>query len=253
MMSSTILLVCTLIISITSHNVFVSSMASNNINHRPLRQRTSDPLQFERELVVKRGYQYVLGSDESGCGCLAGPIIAASCCIMTDLGTYVPILGVDDSKLLSLEERERIYSQVMDHPEIYQFSIITRTNEDIDATSVQDATISGLQESIETLVRNMPSRTNNDDKKSLYSIVDGHRSPRLPFTSRPFKGGDAIVYTVALASILARVTHDRIMLQAAQDTQCTSFSKMGDTPHLHIWSPWTNTVPVLCIDNPANP
>jgi ribonuclease HII len=225
MESSAVLLVI-LIVSLTSNYVFVSSMASNNINHRPLRQRTQNPLQFERELVVKRGYQYVIGSDESGCGCLAGPIIAASCCILTDLATYVPIDGVDDSKLLSLLERERIYSLVMDHPEIYQSSIITRTNVDIDATSVQDATISGLQESIETLVSNMPSRT-NDDKKSLYSIVDGHRSPRLPFTSRPFKGGDAIVYTVALASILARVTHDRIMLQAAKDYPLYEFLENG--------------------------
>ena len=72
----------------------------------------------------------------------------------------------------------------------------------------------------------MPSR-NDDDKQSLYSIVDGHRSPRLPLTSRPFKGGDAIVYTVALASILARVTHDRIMLQAAQDYPVYEFLENG--------------------------
>jgi ribonuclease HII len=201
-------------------------MASNNINHRPLRQRRSNPMQIEKELVAKRGYEYVIGSDESGCGCLAGPIIAASCCIVTDLSTYVPIDGVDDSKLLSLDERERIYSQVMNHPEIYQSSITTRSNEDIDASSVQDATISGLQESIEILVSRMPSRSNND-QKSLYSIIDGHRSVRLPFTSRPFKGGDAIVYTVALASILARVTHDRIMLQAAKDFPVYEFLDNG--------------------------
>jgi ribonuclease HII len=220
---STVLLVA-LIVSITSNHVL--SMASNNINHKPLRQRRSNPIQIERELVAKRGYEYVIGSDESGCGCLAGPIIAASCCIVTDLSTYVPIDGVDDSKLLSLDERERIYSEVMNHPEIYQSSITTRSNEDIDATSVQDATISGLQESIEMLVSRMPSRT-NDDRKSLYSIVDGHKSPRLPFTSRPWKAGDAIVYSVALASILARVTHDRIMLQAAKDYPVYEFLNNG--------------------------
>jgi ribonuclease HII len=215
-MKSSVVLLVTLLVTIISDYAFAMAVRKPNVNHKPLRLRRSDPIQIERELVAKRGYEYVVGSDESGCGCLAGPIATASCCIVTDLSAYVPIEGVDDSKLLSPDDRERIYNFVVNNPEIYQWSITTRSNEDIDATSVQDATIDGFQESIETLASKIPSRTASD-QQSLYSIVDGHRSPRLPFTSRPWKGGDAIVYTVALASILARVTHDIIMHQAAKD------------------------------------
>jgi ribonuclease HIII len=142
------------------------SLARNNLNHRPLRQKRSDPTHIERDLVDNRAYKYVIGSDESGRGCLAGPVVTASCCITEDLATYVPIEGVDDSKLLSKEQRQRIYDQVMNHPKVYRWTIATRTNEDIDATSVQQATLDGFYETIESLADQISPLV--DDKQDVF-------------------------------------------------------------------------------------
>ena len=90
-------------------------------------------LQAEKDLMIKRGYKYVIGSDEAGRGALAGPVVAASCCILTDdIQSFEPIAGVDDSKALTAEDRRRIYEQVMSQPEVYAVNVAEVTNEIVD-------------------------------------------------------------------------------------------------------------------------
>lgn len=172
---------------------------------RPLHSR-SDPLEIER----RQAPHLVIGSDESGSGCIAGPIVAASCCIVAPLSTYQPIVGVDDSKRLDESDRERIYREIIGQPNVYRWTIESRSATEIDASTALTATLEAFEDSIEKLACKLPST-------DLYSIVDGHKSPRVSIPSRPMPQADAIVYTVALASVLARVTRDRLMTNADSD------------------------------------
>lgn len=196
-----------------------SMAASTRIKHH---QRYS--FQVERDLH-KRGYNYVIGSDESGRGSIAGPVVTASCCVLwrallnqhdnNDEFSNV-LVKVKDSKLLSSEDRVHIYNRIASRPDLYVFETAQRSNEQIDSSNVLKSTMDCFRESIQGLVnsRNFPSR-------ECYSVVDGKNSPKLDaryrgiISCRPYVKADSEVYTVALASIIAKVTHDRIMKEDA--------------------------------------
>lgn len=225
-----------------------------------------DILSYERSLITKRGYSYILGSDETGRGSIAGPLITATCCILTltndEIGEMVdpsnlPTVGllsppdyssgsnlqndslIKDSKQLSPEDRELIYEAIVNNPDVYAISVSQRSNAEIDNTNnIQKSTMEAFQESIEDLAENtlfpyMFSRQNSEncsvnDKETTtpiavpsdleccgcYGIVDGKKSPKVStipsFPCRPMVRADQQVYTVALASIIAKVTHDRM-------------------------------------------
>jgi ribonuclease HII len=182
-------------------------------NNTPRRRRKSDDvLAIEKELT-ERGFHPILGSDESGRGCIAGPVVAASCCILQDWSEYSPIEGVGDSKTLTPEQRERIYKEVADHPDIYEWEVALRSNTEIDDSNILLATLECFAESIERLSESLPEDHN------AYSIVDGKKGPKLSvdIPSRPWVKGDAEVYTVALASIIAKVTRDNLSTQWHED------------------------------------
>ena len=236
---------------------------------------TDDILSYERSLITDRGYSYILGSDESGNGSIAGPVVTATCCILTltnndnNKGDVVdasnlPTVGllpppddrnggsnsssknninnlIKDSKQLSPEERERIYDVIVNNPEVYAFSVAQRSNVEIDNTNnIQTSTMEAFQESIENLAQNnlfphiysrqqksasSNSNQNNDTDVAIaipedwedcgcYGIVDGKKAPKIStlpsFPCRPMVKADQQVYTVALASIIAKVTLDRM-------------------------------------------
>jgi ribonuclease HII len=182
-------------------------------NNTPRRRRKSDDvLAIEKELT-DRGFHPIIGSDESGRGCIAGPVIAASCCILQDLSEYTPIEGVGDSKTLSPEERLRIYKQVLDQPDIYAWEVALRSNTEIEDSNILLATMECFAESIEKLSESIPEDHN------AYSIVDGKKGPKLAvdIPSRPWVKGDAEVYSVGLASIIAKVTRDNLAMQWNND------------------------------------
>lgn len=235
----------------------VESLASKQRKKSlPLRKRPLKDLLVIEQDLRRRGFRFIIGSDESGRGCIAGPVVAASFCVVPDLlllsspssisSSDVFIDGVDDSKILSREERERIYQEILSRSDAVVWSVVTRSNEQIDETSLEQATQECFKESIENVVEQLQTRlallegetadsdSNNDkvDSKDLfYSIVDGHRSPtKLPMTSRPYKGADEIVYSVALASIIARCHHETIMTDLAALHPLYSFEDHGGYP-----------------------
>lgn len=201
-------------------------------------------LELETDIHA-RGFRYVIGSDDSGgAGCIAGPVVVASCCLMEPFSSFLPIptpqsspssepivpqsamdllSKVNDCKELTVEQRHDIYDVVQAHPEIFAISVAHRSPNQIDDINLTRATQDAFAESIETLV----------DKHELpfeevYAIVDGKVSPKLYasqrvqsnseedsapniFSVRPYVNGDAHVYTVALASIIARVERDAMM------------------------------------------
>lgn len=168
-------------------------------------RKSNDILAAEKSLN-ERGFHPIIGSDESGRGCIAGPVIAASCCILTDWGEYKPIDGVGDSKALSSAERERIYEEVVSSPHIYVWEIAQRSNKEIDDSNILIATMECFKESIEKVTEKLPEDHN------AYSIVDGKKGPKLSVKvpCRPWVQADKDVYTVSLASILAKVSRDRL-------------------------------------------
>lgn len=144
---------------------------------------------------------------------------------------------VQDSKELLPEDRELIYEIIVNNPEVYAFSIAQRSNFEIDSTNnILTSTMDSFQESIEDLAENklfpyifsQQDLTNKElatgtvipeewEDCGCYSIVDGKKSPKLStqpsFPSRPKVKADKQVYTVALASIIAKVTLDRMFME----------------------------------------
>jgi ribonuclease HII len=178
----------------------VSSLVQLSMKTLPLHKM--DP---EKQLR-KRGFTTILGSDESGNGCIAGPIVVATCGLLRD--DVEPIEGVNDSKLLSHDEIQRIYDIVASNEAVYAWNIVLASQEQIDKDNVPTATKHAMRKSIENLVLDY-----NLDVDKTYAIVDGHKTPKLTIAlkCRPWVKGDAQVYTVALASILAKHTHNNLV------------------------------------------
>ena len=130
-------------------------------------------LQAETDLMINRGYKFVIGSDEAGRGALAGPVVAASCCILTDdIQSFEPIAGVDDSKALTVEDRRRIYDHVMSQPDTYAINVAEVSNEAVDEMNILVATMDCFRQSIEGLVNER-----GFDPTESYGIVDGKKVP----------------------------------------------------------------------------
>jgi len=208
-------------------------LAGNNSNkrHKPLAKRsTKDALIIEQGLK-ERGFSYVIGSDESGRGCIAGGLITASCCIL-EAATESIIQGVDDSKRLTKESRDRIHQEILSKPDIFVWSVATKSSQEIDDITLEQATQDCFQESIDDVIQQLRQRVDfnpkNVEHTSIYSIIDGNKSPNLnPITSRAWKRGDEMVYSVALASIIARCHHEKIITGLAAEFPLYQFDKNG--------------------------
>jgi ribonuclease HII len=137
----------------------------------------------------------VAGVDEVGRGCLAGPVVAAAVVLRSE--EYVA--GVADSKVLTAAERERLFSEITGAAVCWSVSVIE--SEEIDRINIHKASLKAMRESILALVP-LPG----------FVLVDGFRIPELLMPQRPIVGGDRRSTAIAAASILAKVTRDRIML-----------------------------------------
>eukprot|EP00977_Amphora_coffeiformis_P010593 scaffold2500_cov176-Amphora_coffeaeformis.AAC.4 len=200
---------------------------------RPLHHssRQHNPLSVEQGLWPT----LVLGSDESGTGALAGPLVTATvACVDPRAPDAILKAAVRDSKTLTLAQREEIYDQVMGHP-LYHCTVAVRQAEEIDeAANIQAAVNEAFGECISNMVNNLSSRSERDE---LFSIVDGKSSiPNLPIASRPWIKGDTTVYTVALASVVARVTRDRLVQETAAELYPEyGFEQHGGYPNQAHW------------------
>lgn len=149
---------------------------------------------YERK-ARSQGYQQVAGVDEAGRGPLAGPVIAAACILPE--GLYLP--GIDDSKKLSAEQRDRLYQTIMENPAILSGVGIVEVLI-IDQVNILQATLRAMIAAVLQL-RSPPD----------YVLVDGNRLPPLEMPGEAIVHGDALSQTIMAAAILAKVTRDRIM------------------------------------------
>jgi ribonuclease HII len=142
----------------------------------------------------ERGFEYVAGVDEAGRGPLAGPVVAAA--VIFKKGDLIE--GVDDSKRLSEKARELFFREIVANATTYGVGIIS--NDVIDRINIYKASILAMRKAVENLL--IPPN---------FIIADGNF---FVFETQPFQnivGGDSKSFTIAAASILAKVTRDRLM------------------------------------------
>ena len=154
--------------------------------------------QHEDELR-KKGFKTICGIDEAGRGPLAGPVVVASVIMPEDS----MIEGVNDSKKISEKKREKLYDQIIEEAISYSISIIGQ--EEIDEINILNATKKGLTDSLKEL-----------KVKPDLIIVDA--LAHIDTLGIPYESiikGDAKCYSISAASILAKVTRDRIMREWA--------------------------------------
>jgi ribonuclease HII len=163
---------------------------------------------FAREANARRrGNATIAGCDEVGCGAWAGPIVAAAV-ILDPL--RIP-KGLNDSKALSPELREKLFTEISASAEI---SIASAPPYRIDRDNVLNARLWALAQAVRGLARRVD-----------ITFVDGPHSPPIDGEVRTVVGGDSIVASIAAASIIAKVTRDRLMRVLSSVYPAYGFSK----------------------------
>jgi len=137
----------------------------------------------------------VAGVDEAGRGPLAGPVVVAA----VILDPERPITGLNDSKKLSARRREALFELI--RRQSLAWSIVDITAGQIDELNILQATLLGMRQAVESL-----------SPAPRLALVDGNRAPTLPCDLRTLVGGDGLEPAISAASILAKVTRDRMML-----------------------------------------
>ena len=137
----------------------------------------------------------VAGVDEAGRGPLAGPVVVAA----VILDPSRPIGGLADSKKLSERQRNELFPLIREYA--LSWSVVSIDVQEIDRLNILQATLLGMQRSVLEL----------DPAPSL-ALIDGNRAPDLPCPARTIVQGDRLEPAISAASILAKVTRDRVML-----------------------------------------
>lgn len=174
---------------------------------------------LEREQRLwDQGLRWVAGVDEAGRGPLAGPVVVAA--VMVAPG--VSIHGVDDSKKLSPLQREQLFEEITANAGGVGVTVVPVSV--IDEINIFQATMKGMRDVIGAL---------NPTPEHVF--IDGPHSPLLTVPGTPVIDGDACVWSIAAASIIAKVTRDRIMLQLHEEYPQYGFDRhkgYGTAGHL---------------------
>jgi len=161
---------------------------------------------FENECLNSAGIdKCVAGIDEAGCGPWAGPVVAAAVVINQDLFCEELRRSVKDSKKLARSKREDVYKKLIDHPSI-QYGVGEVSAQEIDLLNIAKATCLAMEKAVQEL-----------KLKPAYALVDGIRVPHLTPHVRTIIKGDQQSYSIAAASIIAKVTRDFIMMALDQE------------------------------------
>lgn len=157
-------------------------------------------MSIHEQRLIQLGFKKIAGIDEAGRGPLAGPVVAAACILPPDF--LLP--NLNDSKLLTPEEREDLFLQITNNFQIaYGIGIVSV--ERIDAINILQATFEAMQEAVRQL-------SIDPD----YLLIDGNQLPKFECPCEGIVRGDASSISIAAASIVAKVTRDRIMIEEAK-------------------------------------
>ena len=178
-----------------------------------------DKLLYEKEYLNK-GYNNICGCDEAGRGPLAGSVVVAS--VIMPLDDIID--GIDDSKKLSEKKREELYDIIIKKAKAFKVSIISEKV--IDEINILNATKRGMEEAI-----------NNLSIKPDFALVDAVKGLKLNCKYLPLIKGDYLSYSIGCASILAKVTRDRLMKEMSKKYPNYEFDKhkgYGTKQHIEL-------------------
>jgi ribonuclease HII len=195
----------------------------------------------------------VAGIDEAGRGPLAGPVVAAAAVIDRTAAKRRLLKLINDSKQLELEDREAAY-EAMVASGLVKYAVAEATVEEIDRFNILQATFLAMRRALEAL-------SQQSDVRLDVVLIDGNQvPPRLGCKAETIVGGDARSYSIAAASIFAKVTRDRYMAKLAEtypgygwetnrgygsEEHLDAISRLGPTPHHRMsFSPF-NRLPGL--------
>ena len=176
-----------------------------------------DWLHFENEARAK-GFRHICGVDEAGRGPLAGPVCAAA--VILPEGCIIE--GVNDSKKLTEKKRDALFDVIIE--QAVSCSIAFGTVEEIERDNILQTTMNTMKRAVEGL-----------SVRADYAMIDGNRLPPLDIPAEFIVKGDARSMSIAAASILAKVSRDRLMLEYAKKYPEYCFEKhKGYGTKLHI-------------------
>lgn len=151
-------------------------------------------LDFERKLW-NQGLFNIAGIDEAGRGPLAGPVVAAAVVFPPDIF----IAGIDDSKKLTSQKREELFYKIEDQSIAVATGIVNE--KEIDRINIYQATLQAMRTAVQKL-----------NKHPDHLLIDGLTLPEDCYDQTGIKGGDSLCFSIASASIIAKVTRDKIMI-----------------------------------------
>lgn len=164
-------------------------------------------LEYENN-ALNNGYEMICGVDEAGRGPLAGPVYAAA--VILPKGHIVE--GVNDSKKISEKKRELLFDKIIS--ECVSYSVGIATEKEIDEINILQATFLAMRRAVDGLTI-----------KPDIAFIDGNRKPGLDIEEQVIVKGDAKSANIAAASIIAKVSRDRYMLQMAEKYPQYQFEK----------------------------
>lgn len=159
------------------------------------------------ELASKPGF-FAAGVDEAGRGPLVGPVVASA--VILDINN--PIEGLNDSKKLSAKKREALYMEIME--KALAIGIGQSSAKEIDEINILWATMLAMKRAVDNLTME-PSKV----------YIDGNRVPEIEYPSEAVVKGDGKILEIAAASIIAKVTRDRMMADLDMDFPQYGFAK----------------------------
>lgn len=153
---------------------------------------------MERTLLAQ-GFQRIVGVDEAGCGALAGPVVAAA----VILPTGSRIGGIRDSKLLDERRREALYPVIVERALAWAVGIASV--EEIATLNIRGANLLAMRRAVEAI------------ESVEYVLVDAWTIPGITVPQRGIIRGDLYVKSIAAASVIAKVTRDRLMAELSRE------------------------------------
>ncbi len=164
---------------------------------------------YAYEASLRRaGFELIAGADEAGRGACAGPLVAGAVILPSGRTGRVP--GLADSKLLSPAQRERVYDEVV--ARAVSWAVVSVESDECDRLGMQQANLAALRRAVARL-----------DPSPDFAITDGFSVDGLPMPSLAVWKGDQVAAAVAAASVIAKVTRDRIMDQLHQEFPVYAF------------------------------
>ena len=187
---------------------------------------------LERKLL-SNGYRQIIAIDEVGMGALAGPVVV--CVVSFDKKffqkRYENLRGIRDSKLLSAKQRERFAASLINLPEL-RFQISFCYPKTIDRLNIYQASRLAMRRAVDKIAT---SNKRQGTRRTIILVDGPNKIAGVNFYQIPIVGGDRKVFAIACASIIAKVTRDKMMVKYAKRFPNYGFEKhKGYGTKLHI-------------------